>query len=254
MDSRDVMEFPPDKTNPYHNKVIVRNHYSMFHESMEQDNFDFSPRRWKPATTDLTEEELRVTELAGIRNDYKTNNLMQFPLVVRWTTQQTEKGKISQIQYFIVVGDGNGMVGLGHGKDENGQRAHDKAYVKAVKNMDYVDRFENRTIWTDLETKFGATKIIMRPRPLGFGLQCSPILHQVLKAAGIKDISAKIWGSRNSIIVMQAALRMLQGGHEPLGMGDGLGGKGRKLNKGIGMKTKSDVERARGRKLISLRK
>ena len=252
MDSRDVQEFPPDEENPFHNKVVVRNHYSMFHEAMELDGFKFD-EKWKPAKTDLTEDELTLNELAGFRNGYDISKLFVFPLVRRWTTQQTEKGKISQMQVFMVVGDGNGTVGLGMGKDENGQRAYDKALIKALKNMDYIDRFEQRTIWTDMETKFGATKLVLRPRPVGFGLRCAPVLHQVLKAAGIKDISAKIWGSRNPIVVMQAVLRMLQGGHSPLAMGDGLGGKGRKLNKGIGMRSKADVERERGRRLVSLR-
>lgn len=34
---------------------------------------------------------------------------------------------------------------------------------------------------------------------VGFGLRCNPSLHQVVKTAGIKDISAKVWGSRNPV-------------------------------------------------------
>jgi len=119
--------------------------------------------------------------------------------------------------------------------------------------MDYVERFEKRTIWTDMETKLGATRVILRPRPVGFGLRCNPNIHQVLKAAGIKDISAKVWGSRNPLNVIKALFRMLQAGNAPLSMGDGVGGGGRKLNKGSGIRGKSDVERERGRKLIDLR-
>jgi small subunit ribosomal protein S5 len=71
----------------------------------------------------------------------------------------------------------------------------------AVRNMDYVNRFEGRTIiWTGMSSKLGATRIILRPRPVGFGLYRNPNVHQVLKAAGIKDISAKVWCNRLNVI------------------------------------------------------
>ena len=53
--------------------------------------------------------------------------------------------------------------------------------------------------------------------------------------------------------VIKALFRMLQSGNAPLSMGDGVGGKGRKLNKGSGVRGKLDVERERGRKLVDLR-
>lgn len=254
MDSHESITFPATPGNPFENKVTVRNHYPMFHELLERDGRRVGDPEGLPRTvSDLTEEEFTLPESTGFRPSYNFADLHIFPLIHRVVKQQTSKGKIMRHQIFVIVGDGNGMVGLGSGKDENPQRASDKAKIKAYKNMDFVERFEDRTIWTEMDTKFGATRIIMRPRPMGFGLRCAPILHQVLKAAGIKDISAKIWGSRHPIVCMYATLRMLQGGHGPLGMGDGLGGPGRRLNKGIGMKTKTDIERDRGRKLINLR-
>jgi len=95
--------------------------------------------------------------------------------------------------------------------------------------------------------------VILRPRPVGFGLRCNPYIHRLLKAAGIKDISAKVWGSRNRIGVLKATLRLLQAGHTPLGMGDGVGGPGRKMHKGSGLRNKSQIERERGRRLIDLK-
>jgi small subunit ribosomal protein S5 len=201
-----------------------------------------------PTTTDLIDEAASDEAIPKVRVQYK------FPLVQRRITQQTGKGKIHRQYVLMVVGDGKGLVGYGQGKDEDAPRAAQKAYAQAVRNMDWVERFEDRTIWSEMETKLGATQIIMRPRPLGFGLQCNPNLHQVFKAAGIKDISAKVWGSRNPIQVIQAVFRALHAGHAPLGMGDGIGGPGKKLNKGRGLRSKGDVERERGRQLISLRK
>lgn len=254
LDSREELIFPPTPDNPYENKVVVRNHESIFHETLARDGVDLNGTpAWKPTTTDMAEDDIQVQDMVGMNPKYPIMNMIKVKLVVRGTKKQTEKGKIPRMEIFTLMGDGNGLVGLGMGKHDDASMASTLAERKALKNLDYVERFENRTIWTEMETKFGATRIIMRPRPLGFGLRCAPILHQVLKAAGIKDISAKIHGSRNPIVVAQAALRMLQGGHQPLGMGDGVGGKGRKLNKGVGMRTASVLERERGRKLVNLR-
>ncbi|GLB45225.1 putative ribosomal protein S5 domain 2-like protein [Lyophyllum shimeji] len=253
LDSRDVLELPPDKDTPFHNRVIVRNHSSIFNEALAEDGFDFGAEDYVPTKTDMTEESASSLENLPF-SPAELANFYRFPLIHKRITQQTGKGKIHRQFVLMVVGNGDGMVGLGQGKDDDASRAEAKAFAQAVRNMDWVERFEKRTIWTDMETKLGATQLIMRPRPVGFGLRCNPNLHQVLKAAGIKDISAKVWGSRNPINVIKAAFRMLQAGHAPLAMGDGIGGPGRKLNKGSGLRSKSDVERERGRQLISLRK
>ena len=72
----------------------------------------------------------------------------------------------------------------------------------------------------------------------------------------MKDVSAKVWGprSRNKLNVIKAVFRVIHAGHAPTSMGDGIGGKGKKHSKGVGIRSMSDVERARGRKLISLRR
>ncbi|CAE6486221.1 unnamed protein product [Rhizoctonia solani] len=175
--------------------------------------------------------------------------LHRFPLITKRVVQQTGKGKQPSFYSLVVVGNGRGMVGYGEGKDTNVPRSIDKAFVAAVKSMDRVDRFENRTLWGQLEGKFGATHIIMRARPSGHGLACNPYIHQVCKAAGIADISAKVHGSRNGMQIVKATIRMLHGGHAPTGMGDGVGGKGKREEAGVGMRGRDAIERERGRLL-----
>jgi small subunit ribosomal protein S5 len=186
-------------------------------------------------------------------NRWELERLHRFPLIRRRVTQQTGKGKIHRRGVLVVVGNGDGLVGYGEAKHDDPTRASNRAFAMAVRSMDYVDRFENRTIWTELSSKLGATRIILRPRPVGFGLHCNPNIHQVLKAAGIKDISAKVWGSRNPLNVIKLLFRMLHAGNAPLAMGNGIGGPGRKLDKGSGVRGKQEIERERGRKLLNLR-
>ncbi|KAJ3553171.1 hypothetical protein NP233_g12710 [Leucocoprinus birnbaumii] len=148
---------------------------------------------------------------------------------------QTGKGKVRSHWYLVLTGNGNSLVGYGQGKHAKPRIAIQQARAAAIKNMDYVERFEERTVWTEMSAKLGATKLVLCPRPVGFGLRCNPSLHQVLRAAGFKDISAKVWGSRNKMNVIKCAFMLLQAGHAPPGMGDGIGGKGAKLSRGVGM-------------------
>ena len=65
-----------------------------------------------------------------------------------------------------------GLVGVGEGKDANAGGAVKKAFQNAVKNFDYVERFEGRTIATTVKGKFSSSTVTMRPRPPGECLGC----------------------------------------------------------------------------------
>lgn len=174
--------------------------------------------------------------------------LMKFTLVVKRVVNQTGKGKIPSMYAMVVVGNGNGLVGAGEGKSERMGDAANAATRNAIKNLAPVNLFEGRTIHSELRSKFHATEIVMRPRPPGFGLRVGPFLHQVAKAAGISDLSAKITRSNNPMNVIKLSLMMLQSGGSPVGMGDGFGGKGKRLEKGIGMRTGEELALMRGRR------
>lgn len=250
LDLHESVVYPATKDFPYPAKVTVRNDPSMFDAA----------RAW------AAQEDLDGNDIEEDTSEENENPLLALPLPIseimrlhryaimtRRITKQTGKGKIARMYSMMVVGNGDGLVGLGEGKADEVPEAQTKALAQAVRNMDYVERFENRTIFTEMETKLGSTRIIMRPRPVGFGLRCNPNIHQVLKAVGIKDISAKVWGSRNTLNVIKACFRMIQAGHAPTAMGDGIGGGERKLNKGRGIVNREEMERARGRKIVDLR-
>lgn len=261
LDEHSVADFPPTNRAPFANRVIVRNDPSMITGNFyAQDASRHETLNGEAAEEEM--EDLDDDEAMGDVGDTTSERpltpqqiakLHIYPLLMRRVTQQTGKGKIHSMYSLVVVGDGKGLVGYGEGKDAEAAVAREKALAKALRSMDYVERFEHRTFWTEMENKFGSTKIILRPRPVGFGLRCNPNIHQVLKAAGIKDASAKVWGSRNPLMVIKGLFRMLQAGHAPLGMGDGVGGGMRRLDKGSGLRNKSAIERDRGRKMVDLR-
>ncbi len=268
LDPADQRQFPPTKLSPFATRVVVRNDPSLFaaeatddadadggdavatREGLEEEGEGEEGEEEEfPEREDGEDEHAPVSPLS--RSELE--NLHRFPLIRRKVTQQTGKGKIHRHGVLVVVGNGDGLVGYGEAKHDEPARATGRAFAMAVRNMDYVYRFEGRTIWTEMSSKLGATRIILRPRPVGFGLHCNPNIHQVLKAAGVKDISAKVWGSRNPLNVIKLLFRMLHAGNAPLAMGNGIGGPGRKLDKGSGVRGKQEIERERGRKLLNLR-
>ncbi len=268
LDLADHRQFPPSKLSPFATRVVVRNDPSLFttETTDTNDGDDKAVAKREGSDEEGWEEADEGEEFPAEREDEEDEHapvlslgrqelekLHRFPLITRRVTQQTGKGKIYRRGVLVVVGNGDGLVGYGEAKHDDGTRATNRAFAMAVRNMDYVDRFEGRTIWTEISSKLGATRIILRPRPVGFGLHCNPNIHQVLKAAGIKDVSAKVWGSRNPLNVIKLLFRMLHAGNAPLAMGNGIGGPGRKLDKGSGVRGKQEIERERGRKLLNLR-
>ena len=236
-DDGEVTEFPTSRRFPYANSVTMRG----LNPSEEGEG------------SRIAEDSDKDYSLYATMNPKLF--MHRYNLVNRSVVHQTGKGKIRSRAVLCVVGNGKGLLGYGYVTDPKSdmRKAQKKAIEEALRNMDYVDRFEDRTVWTEMESKFGSTKIILRPRPVGFGLRCNPYIHQICKAAGIKDLSAKVWGSRRPMMVIHGVIRMLQGGHAPLGMGDGFGGSGKRLAAGSGMRRAEDIERERGRRIIPLR-
>jgi small subunit ribosomal protein S5 len=85
-----------------------------------------------------------------------------------------------------------------------------KAYRKAQKNL--TDYFPNRphTIPRDIEVKYNSTKLILKPAPLGSGIKAGETLTKIFKYLEIKDVSAKIIGSRNKLNVTRAIFLALE--------------------------------------------
>jgi len=249
LDVREIFHIPGTKYNPYSAKITTYNGIAVFNNDPPVRKADKGDANAPPV--------FRKTAPAGpllTMSRSQTDRFYTSVLLSRRVVHQTGKGKVRSHWYLVLMGNGDGLIGYGQGKHLKPRIALQQARASAIRNMDTVERFESRTVWTDMTAKLGATRLLLRPRPVGFGLRCNPYLHQVLRAAGFKDISAKVWGSRNKMNVIKCAFMLLQAGHAPPGMGNGVGGKGVKLSRGVGMMGKSDMERARGRKLISLRK
>lgn len=100
-------------------------------------------------------------------------SLYRFPLVVKRVVTMKSKGKMPSMYALVVVGNGRGLVGTGEGKDDTAQKAVQKAFNQAVRSMDYVERYEDRTVSGTMRSNFGSCKVEMRSRPPGPSLSLS---------------------------------------------------------------------------------
>ena len=117
---------------------------------------------------------------------------------------------------LVVVGDGNGMVGVGYGKAKEVPAAIAKGVEEAKKNFFRVPRIENRTIPHRVQGEEAAGVVMFRPATAGTGVIAGGPVRAVLEAAGIHDVLSKSLGSSNQINIVHATVAALKQLEEPL--------------------------------------
>lgn len=121
-------------------------------------------------------------------------------------------GRNLSFSAVVVVGDGNGSVGIGQGKASAVPDAIRKGETRARNSMVHVSLIGS-TIPHDVISRFGASEVMMRPARPGTGVIAGGAVRAVVELAGVKDIVTKSRRSTNPINTVKAAfqgLRMLK--------------------------------------------
>ena len=118
-------------------------------------------------------------------------------------------GRKRRFSSLVVVGDGNGHVGVGMGKSASVPDAIRKGVQRAQKNLIEVPLIDN-TIPHMVIGRMGAARVMLKPATPGTGVIAGPATRAVAEAAGIKDILTKSMGSDNIINNVYAAIEGLR--------------------------------------------
>lgn len=124
-------------------------------------------------------------------------------------TKVVKGGRRFRFTALIVVGNKKGLVGFGFGKSKEVPDAIRKAVDDAFKNIIQV-KLKGSTIPHDVEIKYNASKILLKPASEGTGVIAGGGARPVLELAGIKDILTKSLGSNNSANVVRATMKALE--------------------------------------------
>ena len=115
---------------------------------------------------------------------------------------------------LMVVGDGKGRVGFGHGKAREVPAAIQKAMEAAKRNMVSI-KLDGDTIQYPTRAAHGASKVYMQPASQGTGVIAGGAMRAVLEIAGVHNVLAKCYGSTNPANVVRATIKALSSMQSP---------------------------------------
>ncbi|MEM8983984.1 MAG: 30S ribosomal protein S5 [Pseudomonadota bacterium] len=151
------------------------------------------------------------------RNDQgnsSNDDLLEKLVAVNRVAKVVKGGRQFGFTALTVVGDGAGRVGFGYGKAREVPIAIQKAMQSARKNLQNV-HLRDETLQYEMKGRHGATKVYVQPASDGTGVIAGGAMRAVLECAGVRNVLAKSYGSRNPINVVRATINALKSIHSP---------------------------------------
>ena len=146
--------------------------------------------------------------MAAVDTHGAGDDLVEKLVAVNRVAKVVKGGRQFGFTALTVVGDGSGRVGFGYGKAREVPLAIQKAMQAARKNLHRVS-LKGDTIQYASNGFHGATKVYMQPASGGTGIIAGGAMRAVFECAGVRNVLAKSYGSRNPINVVQATINGL---------------------------------------------
>src|SRR3954451_19013160 len=148
------------------------------------------------------------------RDGGEKSNYIERVVTINRVSKVVKGGRRFSFTALMIVGDGNGMVGVGYGKAKEVPAAIAKGVEEAKKSFFRVPRIGN-TIPHRVQGEAAAGVVMLRPASAGTGVIAGGPVRAVLECVGIHDILSKSLGSSNAINIVHATVDALKRLEEP---------------------------------------
>ena len=139
-----------------------------------------------------------------------TPELQERVVFINRVAKTVKGGRRMQLSALVVVGDGNGRVGVGMGKSQEVPIAIKKGVEDAKKNMFKVPLTEDGTIPHEVLGEFGAGRVLIKPAVPGTGVMAGGPVRAIMELAGVKNVITKSLGTSNAMNIVKAAAEGLK--------------------------------------------
>jgi small subunit ribosomal protein S5 len=146
--------------------------------------------------------------MANVESSQSKDDLIEKLVAVNRVAKVVKGGRQFGFTALTVVGDGNGSVGFGYGKAKEVPLAIQKAMDRARKNMQTID-LAGGTLQHATNGVHGAANVYMQPASEGTGIIAGGAMRAVFEAVGVRNVLAKINGTRNPVNVVRATINGL---------------------------------------------
>ena len=150
------------------------------------------------------------------RRDEGGDELTEKVIYINRVAKVVKGGRRFSFSALVVVGDGQGSVGVGLGKANEVPEAIRKGSSQARRGMIKIP-MKGGTIAHPVWNGFSAAKVMMKPASHGTGVIAGGAVRAIMEAAGVTDVLAKTFGSRNPVNVSRATIEGLSSLQDPTG-------------------------------------
>ena len=134
---------------------------------------------------------------------------------IKRISKTVKGGRTMRFSALVVVGDGNGSIGVGHGKSAEIPEAIRKGKEQAMRNIVKINLDNNRSVPHDYVGIWGTSRVLLKKSKEGTGVIAGGPVRSVMEMAGIQNIRTKSLGSRNKNNVALATINGLMNMKSP---------------------------------------